>query len=166
MKVELLERTFAAIANNPENVMKGHARVKEHYERQDSFSGWDKYKSRNGGWGLCAYDTGRIVPIDDRFKERRNAAKAVRYALYRAQTFANAHPGTSESKLKKMKPPASIMKLTEGPLESVVAISLGGIQGFAIKWDVDPIDPTKCYARGESVEKQWEQEVVATDLPS
>lgn len=179
MRIELIEKAFAQLAKNPEKAKAGHRKLAATYEGQPAFTGWENYKKpylgddENPGWALCHYDSAKAVKIDGKVTERRKQVKAVRYALYRWRTqerVAAQIEGQKERKEKPRKPnkmEKAHAKIAAEFGKNLAVIHNGGAFGFAVKWDVDPMDPTKVYVRGESVEQQWDEEAeyAAKDLP-
>ena len=122
---------------------------------------------------LCHYDTQKIVRVDDETAARRKAVKAIRYALYRWRTEARVDALIEQQKAAKEKPrkPNKMepehAKTVAKYAKQLVVIHNGVPLGFAEKWDVDPMDPSKVYVRGEGVQKQWDDEAraAAKELP-
>jgi len=182
MRTELIERAFQALSAGPEKAKKGHQKIAALYSAQNPFTGWENYKKKlihvtdkspELGWALCHYDSGKIIPIDGDAKKRRKVVKDIRYALYRWRTQERVDALIQGQKDRGETPrdrnPLSdeqveIVKRYEGNL---AVIHNGGAFGFAIQWDVDPVDPSKVYVRGSSVEKQWDEdaEASAKELP-
>lgn len=161
MRLQLIERTITAIQKDPKKIKAGHKKLKRHYEAQEAFNGWDKYKVP-GGWALCHYDSQKIIAADAESGKRRQAVKAVRYALHRWSTEAQVKANGGEPK-KFAKDVADVIRKYK---DDLVVIHNGGPMGFTVKWDVDPMDPSKVYVRGESMEQQWEDSIDAKELPT
>lgn len=161
MRLQLIESTIESIRAEPTKVKAGHKKLKAHYEAQDAFNGWDNYK-KPGGWALCHYDSERIVAADKDSMERRKTVKAIRYALHRWSTEAQRKASGGKPKAF----PKAVQKVIAAYEKNLVVIHNGGALGFAVKWDVDPMDPAKVYVRGESMEKQWHDSLEAKELPT